>query len=130
MYNVKFDQPVTAGNLPAFGVKYTFTLDDAVDSVPEYLVHPMVLAELGKEFDLELVEITSFSDFKEENYHHGKNKNLWQMMKVSPISFDEWEAITIYDVFSFRKIRGPAPPTHQNFPEAKRMEVGDVISVR
>lgn len=45
---LEFDQRVFTSNapdavIPAFGARYTFTLSDAVDSVPEYLVHFDVL---------------------------------------------------------------------------------------
>lgn len=46
--SLEFDERVFVSNapdavIPAFGARYTFTLSDAVDSVPEYLVHFDVL---------------------------------------------------------------------------------------
>ncbi len=55
------------GELPPFGVTYEFTLTDAVESCPEYLVHPKVLALLGREYNLELLEYESFYEYYQQH---------------------------------------------------------------
>lgn len=60
VYNVTFEQAET---FPTFGHKYTFRLVDAIDDMPEYLVHFPTLVRIAKEYDLELVECTPFHEF-------------------------------------------------------------------
>jgi len=49
-YTIEFPK---RDKFPQFGAKYTFTLEDAIDGVPEYLVHHDTLVMIAKEYGLE-----------------------------------------------------------------------------
>ena len=53
--SVVFDEDVKDLKMEdvGFGVKYNFTLKDAVDGCPEYLINNNLLEEICKEFHLE-----------------------------------------------------------------------------
>lgn len=42
-YEISFDEDLDLDNIPEYGAKYIFSLDKAVDKVPEFLVSPLVL---------------------------------------------------------------------------------------
>lgn len=56
-YSLKMDNPVTDKHPSPFGIRYEFTLKDAVDTCPEYIVPFSVFRRLceenGMEFNLE-----------------------------------------------------------------------------
>ncbi|KAJ3061807.1 mRNA cap guanine-N7 methyltransferase [Quaeritorhiza haematococci] len=115
-YTIQFSQTT---NTPIFGHRYTFTLEDAIDACPEYVINMKVLERLAKEYDLELVEKSNFHDIYEREIQPSNpsgntpGRSLFYRMNVldeeGTISEDEWEAIGIYIAFAFRK-RGE-PPT-------------------
>ena len=113
---MKFEQEISEITRPiGYGVKYTFTLQDAIDACPEYLINVELLESICKEFDLELKELKPFRRFKEE--HFRRNRDLWDRMKVPGLSPAEYEVIDLYQVFAFEKMRGSSsnikrvPPT-------------------
>jgi mRNA (guanine-N7-)-methyltransferase len=88
-----------------YGQQYTFTLLDAIDACPEYIVHPKNFISLCKEYDLELKQFQPFHEFfydqlDEEGLGLLKRMNVFQ----NEISKDEWEASGLYSVFCFVKI--------------------------
>lgn len=54
-YKLKMDLPVTTKHPSPFGIRYEFTLKDAVDTCPEYIVPSSVLRRICEEFGLEHV---------------------------------------------------------------------------
>lgn len=90
IYNVEFESNSFTNN---FGNKYTFQLKEAIDSCPEYLVHPKVLESLAKEYNLDLIQSLNFHEFYDKNYE--------------PFSYDitkdEWDCIYLYRVYVFQK---------------------------
>lgn len=90
LYHIKFDHQGLQRQ--AFGEQYTFTLIDAVDSVPEYLVHYQTLLILASEYGLKLEKCWTFPQFHRE-YNNPRG--------LAP---DEWEVIGIYLAFVFKKI--------------------------
>lgn len=56
-YRLEMDQPVTSKLTSPFGIRYTFTLKDAIDACPEYIVpsgqFKAMAAQYGLEFILE-----------------------------------------------------------------------------
>jgi len=102
-YLIEFEQKE---HLPDFGATYYFTLCSAVERCPEWLVHPDVLKELGREFHLELLFLKDFHQFYYEN--ESEHRNLLKTMDVfndgGTLSEDEWEAAGLYQVFAFQKV--------------------------
>jgi len=90
-----------------FGVKYMFTLKDAVDRCPEFLIDISVLTQLCADLGLEKVEVKPFSEFKKDNENSKENMELWSRMKVPGLSSAEKEVIDLYQIFVFRKRDGP-----------------------
>lgn len=54
-YQLKMDDPITKKQASPFGIRYEFTLKDAVDTCPEYIVPFSVLRGLCEEFGMEFV---------------------------------------------------------------------------
>jgi len=113
-YSVQFEE---AGKFPLFGAKYTFHLEDAVESVPEFLVHFETLENLAKKVGLKLEQKSNFADF----FKNATKSNLEQLTRMrsgltSPISKEHWEIINLYTAFVFRKQGDPKSNKHQNVP--------------
>lgn len=100
---LQFDSETDKDFFPDFGARYTFALADAVDHVPEYLVHFTALQAVAKDFDLELVLKEEFPDFYKNNVKEQRFKDLLNVMNVDYVSPDEWQAASLYVVFCFRK---------------------------
>jgi len=127
-----------------FGCRYLFSLKDAIDNCPEYLVHFPTLVKLAGEYDLELVMKDPFHSYIYQKSKPDNQENFRLLMKINAlneegtISEEEWEALGIYLVFVFRKRLAPnqatVPPnaplkkttyTHDDiivFPEASSQE--------
>lgn len=118
IFGVTFEKP---DYFPNYGALYEFYLSDAVENVPEYLIHFPTLIELAKEFDLELVMKKNFHEFYNDILHEEKEKNddldLMKRMKVynQDGTFDRgnWQAARLYLAVVFRK-RDDAPPVKKN----------------
>ena len=54
-YKLKMDLPVTTKHSSSFGIRYEFTLIDAVDTCPEYIVPFSVFRNLCQEYGMEFV---------------------------------------------------------------------------
>jgi mRNA (guanine-N7-)-methyltransferase len=105
VYRVEFsDRTITT-----YGQKYVFTLVDAIDSCPEYVVHAENFYKLCREYGLELDFQTPFHQyFYEQIDRHGlESLDLIRRMSVfdsnGNISKSEWDASGIYSVFCFTK---------------------------
>ncbi|KAJ1915601.1 mRNA cap guanine-N7 methyltransferase [Mycoemilia scoparia] len=115
VYKVRFEQK---SKYPVFGHKYWFTLKDALDDCPEYLVHFPTFIKLAREYGMELLYRTPSHQYYMEtistpqlNNLKGQNyRNLLFRMNVidemgrgpSP---DEWEVTGLYLAFAFKKVR-------------------------
>ncbi|KAJ1617754.1 guanine-N(7)-methyltransferase domain-containing protein [Pavlovales sp. CCMP2436] len=93
-----------------FGVRYRFTLEDAVEDVPEYLIFKPVIERIAAEEGLKLVCWANFHDYFAEQW--SPQLELLKRMKVLPppdhrMTEAEWEVAYLYTVFVFEK---QAPP--------------------
>lgn len=103
-----------------FGIRYTFFLQDAVDHVPEYLVHFPTLCALARDYGLAPVLHENFSAFFYDRVVQSSatqsNFDLVKVMKMlddkHTISHDEWEAAHIYCAIAFEKVNYPPHPGH------------------
>lgn len=127
VYHVEFEDK---NNFPIFGCKYVFHLEDAVISLPEYLVHFPTFVKLAEEFDLELVEKERFHDFYRRNIKNRGNAKLFDQMgcfnREGTMSDDEWEATGIYMCFAFQK-RGDSRPYRSDRPSSRPSKVDNII---
>ena len=141
--SVDFDPATDKDCLPEFGARYTFALMDAVDRVPEFLVHFAVLQRVADEYGLELVMREEFSSFFQKYgrvflvsfvfgtklYISAGNdarfSSLLNVMQVDRLSADEWQAACLYVAFAFRK-RGNESDVPKN---AKKTFAHDYNSV-
>jgi mRNA (guanine-N7-)-methyltransferase len=134
LYRIRVEAPKNvAGALPPFGAEYFFTLLDAVEDCPEYLVHPAVLESIAADCGLELVLHQPFDEFYRLHIDSGANRDILQRMGADNVSDAEWEAICVYSVFAFRKRGAPQrdelariPPSAANEPLPT---VDDIIRV-
>jgi mRNA (guanine-N7-)-methyltransferase len=109
VYSVEFD---SIDNFEVYGTRYFFTLcDGSVHHVPEFLVHFPTFESIAKEYNLHLVENKNFQQFYVDNIHEGRNKEVFLRRNLpcvnasGTISDDEWEAIGLYQCFTFQ-LRG------------------------
>lgn len=110
-YTVKFEDK----SFPKFGAKYTFFLQDAVHSVPEYLVHFETLVRynlnpphffyhfrLADEAGMRFVQQQHFESFFAENIRERENVELLARMRrgrprdLKSIPPDMWEIFRTY----------------------------------
>lgn len=110
--SLEFDQKIFGPDkkiIPAFGARYTFRLTDAVDTVPEYLVHFEVLKRIAGEYQLDLVLLQDFAEVYATFKDVPQYANLLRVMKVTDprtgetLSQDEWQAAWLYVMFAFQK---------------------------
>ena len=99
-----------------FGIDYDFSLLDAIDTCPEYLVHFRSFVSLAKEYGLQLVESVNFQQYFDEHHKNVKYSKLLDIMQVlestdrtsatSPtaLSQAEWDVAGMYLTFTFVKI--------------------------
>lgn len=83
--------------------QYRFSLRDAVEGCPEWLVDPAQLERVGAEYGLTLLYLKSFSQYYQE--HRFKYRYLLSRMNVfnrsGTLSNAEWEVVNLYLVFAF-----------------------------
>ncbi|KAI9202760.1 putative mRNA cap guanine-N7 methyltransferase [Polychytrium aggregatum] len=108
IYSVKFAQRYESEkSIPTFGAKYTFHLEDAIDSCPEYLIPMNVLELIAREYGLELVYNKEFLNFYEEKHKESEPRHLLDRMKVvnseGTMAEDEWRVADLYLAFAFVK---------------------------
>ncbi|KAK3237565.1 hypothetical protein CYMTET_52369 [Cymbomonas tetramitiformis] len=108
VYSVEFPQEHASKAFPPgtpFGIRYKFTLADAVEEVDEYLVPWPKLVELAAEVGLKPVLNANFHDYAAYNLTIAENVELLAGMgfEREAMSEDEWEASRIYMVMAFEK---------------------------
>ncbi|KAG8884850.1 mRNA cap guanine-N7 methyltransferase [Tulasnella sp. 331] len=106
VYTVRFDDRVRK----TYGQRYSFFLKDAVDDVPEYVVHWEEFEKLASSYGLTLKYKKEFHQVFEENQEHNEFGPLLQKMNVvdangeSHMDEDQWEAANVYLAFAFEKV--------------------------
>jgi len=133
VFSVSFKDEDLKKPQPLFGAEYNFHLTEVVDC-PEFLVHFPTLVRLAEQHGLMMIGKQRFQNFfnakkdaqdgrmllsrmnaletfpsrktvgPEEQYEHVAQFKEGQEV-VGTLSQDEWEALTIYTVFAFKKIR-------------------------
>jgi len=128
VFSVSFDEG-TAARPPLFGAMYNFHLTEVVDC-PEFLVHFPTLVRLAERFGLMMIGKQRFQNYYQAKAGTPEGRQLLERMRaleavpgrlvapeeqyghvgeqaegVGTLSRDEWEALTIYTVFAFKKIR-------------------------
>jgi mRNA (guanine-N7-)-methyltransferase len=106
VYAIKFE---SRGPCPLFGHRYSFFLEDAVEDVPEYVVHWDHFVQLAEKYDLYPLYRKEFHDVFEEFHEHSEFRPLLQRMNVvdangeTEMDEDQWEAANIYIAFAMEK---------------------------
>ncbi|KIL68637.1 hypothetical protein M378DRAFT_158475 [Amanita muscaria Koide BX008] len=106
VYKITFEKRKTG---QIFGHKYWFFLRDAVDNVPEYVVHWDNFVQMAAEYKLRLLYKQEFHRVFEEHQDHQEFGPLMVRMKVvdsdgaSAMDEDQWEAANLYIAFAFEK---------------------------
>ncbi|KAI0637355.1 mRNA capping enzyme-domain-containing protein [Trametes polyzona] len=106
VYKIRFED---REHRPIFGHRYWFYLKDAVDDVPEYVVHWDNFVELAAEYGLHPVYKAEFHEVFDEHHDHEEFGQLLERMHVvdrngeSQMDEDQWEAANIYIGFAFEK---------------------------
>ncbi|KAH7107374.1 guanine-N(7)-methyltransferase [Auriculariales sp. MPI-PUGE-AT-0066] len=120
------DQELTWGNsvygiqffnkeFSTYGQRYMFYLKDAVNNVPEFVVHWENFEKLAHSYGLELLYRREFHDVFEDEREDPEFRSLLSKMKVvdeaneSHIDQDQWEAINVYVAFAFQRTDHPCP---------------------
>jgi len=133
VFSVSFNEENVGKQQPLFGAEYNFHLTEVVDC-PEFLVHFPTLVRLAERHGLMMIGKQRFQSFfqakkdaqdgrmllsrmnaletfpsrktvgPEAQYEHAAQFKDGQEV-VGTLSQDEWEALTIYTVFAFKKIR-------------------------
>ncbi|KAG5639614.1 hypothetical protein H0H81_010816 [Sphagnurus paluster] len=106
VYQIRFEQ---RHERPIFGHKYWFYLRDAVDDVPEYIVHWDNFVEMAAEYGLNVLYKEDFHTVFSQHEQDPELGPLMIRMKVvdangeSSMDEDQWEAANIYVAFAFEK---------------------------
>ncbi|KAG9010496.1 mRNA cap guanine-N7 methyltransferase [Tulasnella sp. JGI-2019a] len=106
VYTVRFDDRIRK----TYGQRYSFFLKDAVDDVPEYVVHWEEFEKLASTYGLTLKYKQEFHQVFEDNQEHRDFGPLLQKMNVvdsngeSHMDEDQWEAANVYLAFTFEKV--------------------------
>jgi len=106
VYSIKFE---SRESRPLYGHRYSFFLQDAVEDVPEYVVHWDHFVQLAAEYGLHPTYKKEFHDVFEEFQEHSEFKPLLQRMNVvdsngeTEMDEGQWEAANIYVAFAMEK---------------------------
>ncbi|KAF9050720.1 hypothetical protein BDZ89DRAFT_977599, partial [Hymenopellis radicata] len=106
VYKIRFED---RAEQPIYGHKYWFFLRDAVEDVPEYVVHWDHFVQLASSYDLYPTYKEEFHHVFGEHQEHPEFGPLMLKMKVvdengeSSMDEDQWEAANIYIAFAFQK---------------------------
>ncbi|GJJ15084.1 hypothetical protein Clacol_009359 [Clathrus columnatus] len=109
VYRLTFEEHLKKRKYPTFGHRYTFFLKDAVENVPEYVVHWDHFTKLAEEYSLYSIYREEFHDIFQSEREDKEFGALLQRMKVvdsrgvSQMDEDQWEAANIYLGFAFEK---------------------------
>ncbi|KAI5308359.1 mRNA cap guanine-N7 methyltransferase [Ascosphaera atra] len=113
IYHIRFpgDTPKDGVFRPAFGWKYSYFLEEAVEEIPEYVVPWEAFRALTEEYNLELQYRKPFLDIWSEEMNDPVLGPLSERMGVrarggGPISVskEELEAAGLYHAFCFYKV--------------------------
>lgn len=113
IYRVRFPGPTPEDGIfrPAFGWKYNFFLDEAVEEVPEYVVPWEAFRALAEDFNLELQFHKPFNEIWEMEKDDREMGQLSERMGVRErdggpllITDEEMEAASFYLGFCFYKV--------------------------
>ena len=113
IYRVRFAGPTPEDGVfrPAFGWKYNFFLDEAVEEVPEYVVPWEAFRALAEDYNLELQYHKTFRDVWESEKDDRELGFLSERMGVRDrgsgellVSPEEMEAAGFYIAFCFYKV--------------------------
>ncbi|PHH75103.1 hypothetical protein CDD80_2623 [Ophiocordyceps camponoti-rufipedis] len=113
IYRVRFPgkTPDDGAFRPAFGWKYSFFLDEAVEEVPEYVVPWGAFRALAEDFNLELQFYRTFPEIWEKEKDDAELGPLSERMGVRErgggrllVSDEEMEAASFYIGFCFYKV--------------------------
>ncbi|KAI8314000.1 mRNA cap guanine-N7 methyltransferase [Colletotrichum sp. SAR11_59] len=113
IYRVRFPGKTPEDGVfrPAFGWKYNFFLDEAVEEVPEYVVPWEVLRALAEDYNLELQYHKTFVEIWESEKDDEVLGPLSERMGVRErgagrllVSPEEMEAASFYTAFCFYKV--------------------------
>lgn len=133
VFSVDFEEGSLGKTLPLFGAKYNFHLTEVVDC-PEFLVHFPTLVKLAERYGLMMIGKQRFQNYFQQRKEHHEGKGLLGKMNaletfptnkqvgssgeyshvqqysggqelVGTLSKDEWEALTVYTVFAFKKMK-------------------------
>ncbi|KAF6843044.1 mRNA cap methyltransferase [Colletotrichum musicola] len=113
IYRVRFPGKTPEDGVfrPAFGWKYNFFLDEAVEEVPEYVVPWEVLRALAEDYNLELQYHKTFMEIWEAEKDDEVLGPLSERMGVRErgggrllVSPEELEAASFYTAFCFYKV--------------------------
>jgi len=83
-FKVEYDKEKTS--FEDFGNSYTFTLNDAVEHVPEFTVNMEVLKRIAQSYNLNFINLQSFEDFYKEHIIFDNNKEL--LRKMMEVNFE------------------------------------------
>lgn len=106
VYSIKFESREPR---PLYGHRYSFFLQDAVEDVPEYVVHWEPFVQLAAEYGLHPIYKKEFHEVFEEFQEHSDFKPLLQRMNVidangeTEMDEGQWEAANIYIAFAMTK---------------------------
>ncbi|TCD62621.1 mRNA cap guanine-N7 methyltransferase [Steccherinum ochraceum] len=106
VYKIRFDQRSHRG---VYGHRYWFFLKDAVDDVPEYIVHWDHFVSTAAEYGLHPKYMKEFHEVFADNQEHSDFGPLLERMRVvdangeSQMDEDQWEAANIYIAFALEK---------------------------
>ena len=92
-----------------FGLRYFFRLEDAIDDLPEYLVHPVVLESLAAQYGLQLQSSEALHDFVYAHIDDDDNYALLRKMGLvdaalpngTALTQDEWDVLNVYRAIVF-----------------------------
>ncbi|TFY52973.1 hypothetical protein EVJ58_g9712 [Rhodofomes roseus] len=106
VYTIRFEERTQR---PLFGHRYWFFLRDAVDNVPEYVVHWETFVQMAADYGLYPTYRREFHQVFEEHHKHPEFAPLLERMHVvdkngeSKMDEDQWEAANIYIAFALEK---------------------------
>ncbi|KAJ8132788.1 hypothetical protein O1611_g834 [Lasiodiplodia mahajangana] len=113
LYRVRFPGKTPEDGVfrPAFGWKYSFFLDEAVEEVPEYVVPWLAFRAIAEDYNLELQYHQSFKDIWESEKDDHVLGPLSERMGVRGrgrgpllVSPEEMEVANFYVAFCFYKV--------------------------
>ncbi|SPO04870.1 related to RNA (guanine-N7-) methyltransferase [Cephalotrichum gorgonifer] len=113
IYRVRFPGPTPEDGVfrPAYGWKYSYFLDEAVEGVPEYVVPWEAFRALAEDYNLELQYHKTFTDVWETEKNDRDLGPLSERMGVRErgggdllVSPEEMEAAAFYVAFCFYKV--------------------------